>query len=398
MWPFSNQAEKKKSGTEPRIGQVSFEPDRAERRSNAQKNTRSTLQRADFSRMSKDAVLARLEAKIGQHNFMQDDDANDEEGVANCRKSSVTSRRFKSFMQPRRLSERPIAIVRASEDDILKLREGLDEADKGTEQLTAIPVLPADEMDTLASEIQLWYKTRRTLKFVFSCALLCGLIVLAISIFFATYWYLESPGPSSIMPRNGSTYYNIHMCGQMANMPLMVVGMLVFRLLPNSSLTRVLLIHGFTFVTSFSVCTMSVYYATTYHKTFTGNDLHFYSIHSWIGVIVVSLYLVSMISGLLVLFRPTDGIRRLHPPVSILTFMVCGACNISGIFIRALIQMGWNFKLIFRDVVVFRSLEALEEPFLDIYDQYESLEDWVDDVNQARLRALRVPHAVTKGH
>ncbi|ODN00240.1 hypothetical protein Ocin01_06435 [Orchesella cincta] len=436
MWPFTRHAEQAQQPI-PKVEKTSFESDRTGRTSGSSDRKGSrTLQRANFSRMSKDAILARLEAKIGTHNFMQDEEEDDDtEGIKRGRKSSVMSRRFKSFMQSRRLSSRPIAIVRTSEDDILKLKEGLNQAEKGTEQLTAIPVLPADEMDSLTSEIKLWYKTRRTLKCVFFCAMLCGLSVFTASIVFALYWYAEPPPASwSALYRIGSKPYNVHMCGQLANMSLMVIGMLVFRLLPHASLSKVLLIHGCTFTCSFTVCLTSISFAISYHHTFTKNEQHFYSIHSWIGVIVIILYFLSMLTGLLVLFRPSDGVRRLHPPLSILTFMLCGASSISGIFIRALIQLGPAYKtftiqsvtvnvcgvlillqcifvrlgitnFLYRrrpkpqwDVVVFRSLEALEEPFLDIHDQYESLEDWIDDVNQARLRALRVPHSMTKGH
>lgn len=43
------------------------------------------------------------------------------------------------------------------------------------------------------------------------------------------------------------------------------------------------------------------------------------------------------------------------------------------------------------DVIVYRSMEALEDVYLEIHDMYDTFELWVKQVNQARLKALRVP-------
>lgn len=48
------------------------------------------------------------------------------------------------------------------------------------------------------------------------------------------------------------------------------------------------------------------------------------------------------------------------------------------------------------DVIVYRSMEAIEDIYLEIHDMYDSFEMWVKQVNQARLKALLVPRSIIR--
>lgn len=102
-----------------------------------------------------------------------------------------------------------------------------------TGKFVAISILPADEMNSLTSEIKLWHKHRKSFKLAFSLAMCFGVMVLLATLTFALLWYApDDYFPSLIQidhyAKEGSLSYNVHMNLQVTNLLLMTVGNLFY--------------------------------------------------------------------------------------------------------------------------------------------------------------------------
>lgn len=98
----------------------------------------------------------------------------------------------------------------------------------------AIPILPADEMDTLTSEIKQWNQNRRFFHITVGFVMLCQLALLAGTAVLNYWWYEDRfipPNSSEISASTSETsymHYTTHGCGQIVNLCLMSFGKILF--------------------------------------------------------------------------------------------------------------------------------------------------------------------------